>query len=291
MRKKLDTRFPAARIKKIMQTDEDVGKIALAVPLLVSKALELFLQDLCDRTYDITLKRGAKTMNSLHLKQCVKTCSVFDFLKDIVSKVPDLGGSDAVGEEGTVAKRRRVSADDEDTESDDEAKRSRMVSDAGNGGGSGSGRGRGRGRGRPRGRPRGSRTLGREINAPNENCEDDLDIVKREDKLDEPLEQRDDATEPKGSKENVSGSNSAETAALNFDLNVDLNEKNDSATTSAAIPAPDPANLSSQFTLDMKHVEFLGWPLTGMEKMAIDPVQLANLTRRIDEDDEDYDED
>ncbi|KAH1124054.1 hypothetical protein GLYMA_06G038200v4, partial [Glycine max] len=56
-----------ARIKKIMQADEDVGKIALAVPVLVSKALELFLQDLCDRTYEITLQRGAKTMNSLHL--------------------------------------------------------------------------------------------------------------------------------------------------------------------------------------------------------------------------------
>jgi len=32
-----------------------------------AKALELFLQDLCDRTYEITLKRGAKTLNSLHL--------------------------------------------------------------------------------------------------------------------------------------------------------------------------------------------------------------------------------
>ena len=32
-----------------------------------AKALELFLQDLCDRTYDITLQRGVKTMNSLHL--------------------------------------------------------------------------------------------------------------------------------------------------------------------------------------------------------------------------------
>ncbi|KAG5001726.1 hypothetical protein JHK87_022798 [Glycine soja] len=58
-----------ARIKKIMQADEDVGKIALVVPVLVSKALELFLQDLCDRTYEITLQRGAKTMNSLHLQE------------------------------------------------------------------------------------------------------------------------------------------------------------------------------------------------------------------------------
>lgn len=89
-----------------MQADEDVGKIALAVPVLVckscfyflfyfyrrlqfegtcgylfipfflaklfcplitAKSLELFLQDLCDRTYEITLERGAKTVSSLHL--------------------------------------------------------------------------------------------------------------------------------------------------------------------------------------------------------------------------------
>ncbi|XP_035545846.1 dr1-associated corepressor-like isoform X3 [Juglans regia] len=126
MRKKLDTRFPAARIKKIMQADEDVGKIAMAVPLLVSKALELFLQDLCDHTYEITLKRGAKTMNSLHLKQCVQTFNVFDFLRDIVNKVPDLGGFDAADEDRSAAKRRKVTDDDEN-DSDDESKRSGMV--------------------------------------------------------------------------------------------------------------------------------------------------------------------
>ena len=42
-----------------------------AYPILgimsAAKALELFLQDLCDRTYNITLKKGAKTLNSLHL--------------------------------------------------------------------------------------------------------------------------------------------------------------------------------------------------------------------------------
>ena len=31
-----------ARIKKIMQSDEDVGKVAAAVPVIISRALELF---------------------------------------------------------------------------------------------------------------------------------------------------------------------------------------------------------------------------------------------------------
>lgn len=34
---------------------------------IAAKALELFLQDLCDQTYEITLRRGAKTMNAFHL--------------------------------------------------------------------------------------------------------------------------------------------------------------------------------------------------------------------------------
>jgi len=104
MKKKLDTRFPAARIKKIMQADEEVGKIAMATPVLISKALELFLQSLCDKTYEITLRRGAKTMSSLHLKQCVQSNSVFDFLQEIVSKVPDIATDN--GEEKNGGRRR-----------------------------------------------------------------------------------------------------------------------------------------------------------------------------------------
>ncbi|KAF3588586.1 hypothetical protein F2Q69_00031818 [Brassica cretica] len=37
------------------------------VVIIAAKSLELFLQELCDRTYLITLERGAKTVSSLHL--------------------------------------------------------------------------------------------------------------------------------------------------------------------------------------------------------------------------------
>ncbi|KAK1587076.1 hypothetical protein Q3G72_009269 [Acer saccharum] len=111
-----------------MQADEDVGKIALAVPVLVSKALELFLQDLCDHTYEITLQRGAKTMNALHLKNYVQSYNVFDFLRDIVGKVPDYGHghSDVATEDRSISKRRKA-AGDEYNDSDEESKRSKMV--------------------------------------------------------------------------------------------------------------------------------------------------------------------
>ena len=39
----------------------------LSFHLHAARALELFLQDLIDRTYEITLQSGAKTLNSFHL--------------------------------------------------------------------------------------------------------------------------------------------------------------------------------------------------------------------------------
>ncbi|KAK8941812.1 hypothetical protein KSP40_PGU018640 [Platanthera guangdongensis] len=148
MRKKLGTRFPASRIKKIMQADEDVGKIALAVPILVSKALELFLQDLCDRTYEVTLQRGAKTLNSLHLKQCVKMYSAFDFLTDVVNKVPNLGGTESFRDEKGISRRRKNVVQDGDQETDD-SRSAKLAMLSTNTSPGARGRGRGRGRGRP----------------------------------------------------------------------------------------------------------------------------------------------
>lgn len=39
-------------------------------------------------------------------KQCVQSFNTFDFLKDTVRRVPDLGGSDAVSDDRSATKRR-----------------------------------------------------------------------------------------------------------------------------------------------------------------------------------------
>ncbi|CAN4119075.1 unnamed protein product [Withania somnifera] len=258
-----------------MQADEDVGKIAMAVPLLVSKALELFLQDLCDRTYDITLRKGAKTMNSFHLKQCIQSFNVFDFLKDVVSRVPDLGGSDAGAESAT--KRRKV-ADEDGHDSDDDIKRNHTNETANN---SSSGRGRGRGRGRVRGR--GARAVDKvESNLHSEKLEDPVVDVSHQ-KDDENPKQNDErmvdyVAEPAADSKNISDAKCPEVVpARNFDLNIDLNE----SVESTSIP--------SEAAL-LQHEEIPGWPLSDLEKMVIDPIQLANLNKGLDEEEEDYDE-
>ncbi|KAL0550868.1 hypothetical protein IC582_009933 [Cucumis melo] len=279
MKKKLDTRFPAARIKKIMQADEDVGKIAMAVPLLVSKALELFLQNLCDRTYEITLKRGARTMNSLHLKQCIQTFNVFDFLRDVVGKVPDSGGSDAA-EDRHISKRRKVADEDVGNDSDEESKRSK-VTEAGH---CISGRGKGRGRGRGRGRS--SRHLEKDTAIHYNNFEDDLEIPNHPDDDLHKTEPDNGVAEARVENDNTLVDKALEPSVRNFDLNVNLDEDGDSTSVPVVASTGSPVKPPT----DSKHDEYPGWSVAEMEKMAIDPIQLANMNETID-DEEDYDED
>ncbi|KAI8484293.1 DR1-associated protein 1 (negative cofactor 2 alpha) [Branchiostoma belcheri] len=59
--------------------------------LLCSRCLEIFVESLVTKASDVTRSRNAKTMTTAHLKRCIETESQFDFLKDLVEKVPDVG--------------------------------------------------------------------------------------------------------------------------------------------------------------------------------------------------------
>lgn len=142
-KKKYNARFPPARIKKIMQTDEEIGKVAAAVPVIISRALELFLESLLTKACHVTQSRNAKTMTTSHLKQCIELEQQFDFLKDLVATVPDMqgegeenhseGGADKVprrgrkpgtgrknGGAGTKGKDKKLSGTDSEQEDDSE---------------------------------------------------------------------------------------------------------------------------------------------------------------------------
>lgn len=100
--KNKQTKFPVARIKKIMQKDEEVGKVAQATPIVISKALELFLSMIVEEACNVTVHRGAKKVEAYHLKHAVETTEMFDFLKEIVESVPDpsAGGTIDLDAEG-----------------------------------------------------------------------------------------------------------------------------------------------------------------------------------------------
>lgn len=91
-RGKYNARFPPARIKKIMQSDEEVGKVAAAVPVIISRALELFVENLLSKANNVINHRGSRILTPSHIKLCIQSEQRFDFLKELVSSVPDLQG-------------------------------------------------------------------------------------------------------------------------------------------------------------------------------------------------------
>ena len=104
----------AARIKRLMQADDDVGKIAQATPILMAKALDLFLEELMKSTTEIASSHGAKTVSAGHLRASIMQNGKFDFLKEIVEGVPDLpteqGRKAVVGSLSEVEEVRIVSS-------------------------------------------------------------------------------------------------------------------------------------------------------------------------------------
>ncbi|XP_059045912.1 uncharacterized protein LOC131841609 [Achroia grisella] len=93
-KRKYNARFPAGRIKKIMQTDEEVGKVAQAVPIIISRTLELFVESLLTKAKQVTMARNAKTLSPSHVKQCILAESRFDFLRDLVKNIPDVSAAE-----------------------------------------------------------------------------------------------------------------------------------------------------------------------------------------------------
>ncbi|KAJ2893975.1 hypothetical protein GGI21_000965 [Coemansia aciculifera] len=102
MRKKDKTKFPVARIKKIMQMDEEVGKMAQATPVLISKSLELFMQSIVDDVCRHARVCNSRKVTPTHLKRCIESTECYDFLKDVVESVVDDG--DGGGPEVCAAK-------------------------------------------------------------------------------------------------------------------------------------------------------------------------------------------
>lgn len=104
------TKFPVARIKRIMQADEDVGKVAQLTPIAVSKALELFMISLVTKAANEAKDRSSKRVTAAHLKGAIAKDEVLDFLADIISKVPDqppAGRKDEEGSDGNEGRKRK----------------------------------------------------------------------------------------------------------------------------------------------------------------------------------------
>ncbi|KAL8949922.1 MAG: hypothetical protein Q9222_004011 [Ikaeria aurantiellina] len=104
---KVATKFPVARIKRIMQADEDVGKVAQVTPTAVS--LELFMISVVTKAANVAKDKSSKRVTAAHLKQAMTNDEQLDFLADIIAKVPDAPApkKDEDSEEAVEGKRKK----------------------------------------------------------------------------------------------------------------------------------------------------------------------------------------
>ncbi|KAK3058853.1 hypothetical protein LTR09_000418 [Extremus antarcticus] len=84
-----------ARIKRLMQADDDIGKVAQVTPHVVSRALELFMIRIISASAAQAAQsgggsgKGPKRILAQHVKRVLQADDNFDFLVDIIAKVPD----------------------------------------------------------------------------------------------------------------------------------------------------------------------------------------------------------
>ncbi|AET41063.1 negative cofactor 2 transcription regulator complex subunit BUR6 Ecym_7217 [Eremothecium cymbalariae DBVPG len=81
---KIKTHFPPAKIKKIMQTDEDIGKVSQATPVITGRSLEFFIAMLVDKSSQIAREQGSKRITGDIMKKTIMADEKFDFLREIV---------------------------------------------------------------------------------------------------------------------------------------------------------------------------------------------------------------
>ncbi|EHY66809.1 Dr1-associated corepressor [Nematocida ausubeli] len=85
-RKKAKCRFPIARIKKIMQIDDEIGKVSTFAPIVISHAIELFLISLLKAMEEEANGKCAKKIILAHLEACVEKDPKLEFIKGLLQR-------------------------------------------------------------------------------------------------------------------------------------------------------------------------------------------------------------
>ncbi|XP_061742766.1 dr1-associated corepressor isoform X1 [Nerophis ophidion] len=117
-KRRYSVRFPPGRIKKIMQKNAEVGRMAMAVPVIIcilftvfqylfprtrnkcetcrgvpgpeparsARVLEMFLKSLLTQACSITESKCSSVVSVAHMKQCIESEKLFHFLKDLAER-------------------------------------------------------------------------------------------------------------------------------------------------------------------------------------------------------------
>ncbi|KAK6046415.1 hypothetical protein COOONC_16080 [Cooperia oncophora] len=75
------------RIKKVMQSDEEIGRMVASVPVAIGRAMEHFAEKFLQAAAQATQMSNSRTLTPAHMKQAMMANRHFHFLADIFKEV------------------------------------------------------------------------------------------------------------------------------------------------------------------------------------------------------------
>ncbi|TKR86714.1 hypothetical protein L596_011246 [Steinernema carpocapsae] len=84
------------RIKKVMQSDEDIGRMVASVPVAIGSAMEHFLERLLSSAAHCIQFSASRTLSPSHIKQAVQMNPYFSFLEPSLTEVPALAKAENI---------------------------------------------------------------------------------------------------------------------------------------------------------------------------------------------------
>ncbi|KHJ45343.1 hypothetical protein D918_04651 [Trichuris suis] len=63
-------RIPPVKVKRVLQSDEDIGKMSNAVPIVFAKLLEHFIEQVLLRTDEVANSFSVRTLSTAHISLC-----------------------------------------------------------------------------------------------------------------------------------------------------------------------------------------------------------------------------
>ncbi|KAJ9095813.1 hypothetical protein QFC19_007428 [Naganishia cerealis] len=115
--------LPLARIKKVMKSDPEVKMISAEVPVLLSKACEIFIAELTCRAWLVAESHKRRTLQKSDVASAIGFSDMFDFLIDIVPREEAISKSE-------LGMKRRTARMKEKKEEERKRKRQEELEDA-----------------------------------------------------------------------------------------------------------------------------------------------------------------
>lgn len=115
--------LPLARIKKVMKSDPEVKMISAEVPVLLSKACEIFIAELTCRAWLVAESHKRRTLQKSDVASAIGFSDMFDFLIDIVPREEAISKSE-------LGMKRRTARMKEKKEEEKKRKRQEELEDA-----------------------------------------------------------------------------------------------------------------------------------------------------------------